>query len=160
PLVEPMAGVQVGATDAAADDLDADLALARYRFGPLGDRQLGVLADDGSYAADSLTDGLSGAADRAVSEQRLHARDDDRHQPDDALHEPGHRVRRGRSARTTRRAWPERLDVPGRRELARLGEDGAVRDRHATQCRCAERKLCERRAGAGAARHEEAVGVA
>jgi hypothetical protein len=55
PLVHAVAGVQVRAADAAAQDAQAHLPLLGRRLGPLLDAQLGVLGDHGSHAADSGT---------------------------------------------------------------------------------------------------------
>lgn len=48
-LVGVPAGVEVGAADAAAGDVDQQLALARPRRLALDDRELGVFADDGFH---------------------------------------------------------------------------------------------------------------
>ena len=50
PVVDPVAGVQVRAADAAARHLDADLAAAGVGLRALLDLELGVLADDGLHA--------------------------------------------------------------------------------------------------------------
>ena len=49
PLVAPRAGVEIGTSDPATQDLDPNLSATRNRFGPLHHVELGVRADDGSH---------------------------------------------------------------------------------------------------------------
>ena len=53
PLVEAVARVQVRSADPAAQHPQADLPGTRVGLGPVGDGELGVLADDGADGRDS-----------------------------------------------------------------------------------------------------------
>ncbi len=65
PLVDPVAGVEVGAADPAAHDLEPHLSLRRVALGQLLDAELGVVADDGLHRP-----GLLGAVGGSHGERR------------------------------------------------------------------------------------------
>ena len=66
PGVESVAGVQVGAADAAARHRQTDLPAPRGRLGPLDDVELGVLAHDGLHRVQLAALARAGSRSAAV----------------------------------------------------------------------------------------------